>query len=480
MTFTSATVKYSHTLEIQWNGSTWTDASDDLLSATVNAAQPELWRLIPNASPSPPTVATFTVYNGSGDYSPFTNTSGYLTSARGYGVGIRFKVSDGSTTVTLFTGVIEALNIASTTRQEVVINATDLSQSLLQNKLSDSVSAGLNTGEYISQLATTAGVASSSIDDGLFIHPYAWIDEENIAEEMAQVAHSEAGRVFFDAAGTLQFVNLESLIADNVYATSQHTFTTARLDDIAAPFDWGNVYNEVTVSYAPRVAVAGQIVYSLDEAITIAPGATETRTLRHKYPAYSVAIDDITIVDGGAVDVSADVSVSLTERAQTSVIELTNSGATLARVVKLTLTGTALIGNVSKDVTRIAASSDIGTHSDTNRKAYPVRNLIQVQTRGHADFLAAVLLDIMSVVRNTFQWSAPSIPTLAPGYRVTLQDTTAGINRDVYLLSITTKYGGGDLWASYEGIDAKWLSNTGDYFELGSSTLGAVSDLAFY
>lgn len=469
-------------LEIRWDGSTWTDETAYLMDAQGDASIQQIWQLMGGTGVNPPNTAQFTLAWADGRYSPFNSDSdiyAYISANQGYGLATRFSVGlwGGSSYAytTIFTGVIDSLQIASARDGKVTIRATDASAALSQNRISTALTVDTEAGGYISALATLGNVASTDLDPGLYAIPWAWLDNEAIWTEMCLLAQAEGGMIRFDRSGQLLFANAEAWVGE----TSAHTFTVSLMKDLAFTGSWQNVYNRVTAVYADRVAVASETLFSLRDSILIAPGETHTFTAQHK-PAYSTLSYEATITDAMGSDLSASVAVVTTGYAGRTEVAITNNHATAAALVSaFTLSGQYLSGDDDHDVTLDAEDSVAGQPSAGNVKAFRCAGNPYVQTQAQAAFLAEILRDRLKAMRAIYSIAAPGIPTLEPGGAVTVVEAGSGVNCPGFITAVTWTFSGGAYNATYRVVDATgWYLESG-YFEIGVSLLGGSAKL-FY
>lgn len=470
-------------LLVAWDGSTWTNESDYLLSAQGNspAFQP-VWVTTGAVSVSPGQV-TLTMMAADGRYSPF-NAGGPLhadiSPTHGYGKRIQLSVGlwggSGYSYETIFTGRIDAMMTANAATGQVTIRAMDDSAWLQQARLSTQLAQDLDAGAYISQIAALAGITATDIDPGLCLIRDLWLDDEAAFNEMCLLGQAEAGYVMITRAGTLVFENAETWAAKS----SRHTFTVSNFKTLAFNSSWQSIYNRVTVSYADRALVASDDIFSLRGAQTILPGADWTIVAQHK-PVYGSMTYGMTVTDFAGEDMAADVSVTVVPYAQRTKVTVTNNNAYKAAVISVfTLTAMTLSGDDDHEVTRDAPYGALGDPATgTVVKALRLAGNPYLQSEFQAAMLADMLRDRLQYPRATFTIAAPGIPTLEPGDLVTLVESESGVDRTAFITGITWTLGNGTYNAAYQLIDAAdWFPESA-WFELDSSELGEADKL-FY
>lgn len=484
MTWTSATRKIAAKLEIQWNGTTWVDETAFLISAqgSTPTIQP-VW-VTTGAISATPAQLTLTMQGADGRYSPFA-TGGpyyaYLSPTHGYGLRLRFSVGYDDagfgiyTYEYVFTGRIDAIMTTNATSNQVTIRAMDDSAWLQQYRLSTTLDQEMDCGAYISQLATVAGITSTDLDPGLCVIPNLWLDDEAVFNEMCLLGQAEAGYVMFTRTGVLVFENAETWAAK----TSAHTFTVAGFKTLSFTSSWQSIYNRVVVSYADRALVASDEIFSLRAAQVILPGDSVTIVAQHK-PVYGSISYTITVTDYSGVDMTSDITVTTTPYAQRTDITLANGDTTKAAVVStFTLSAMSLSGDDDHEVTRDAPGSALGDPATGTVKALRLAGNPYIQTEFQAAMLADMLRDRLQYPRATFNITAPGIPTLEPGNRVTLAEAESGVSLDGFITGVSWTYSNGAYNATYQVIDGSDWYPAGTWFAFSSSTLGGTHKL-FY
>jgi hypothetical protein len=494
--WTDASYKMSAKLEVQWDGSNWTDESANLLAASGKQAMLQLWQMAGGVAAQPPWDASFAMSNDADRYSA-TNTSSpiysYIADNKGHGIPIRFSMGiddgDGGFTYTrVFTGQIDRIDVISTRDDRVTFTCIDNALPLLQRKVTTTMSLNQRADDWLTVLASEANVAATDFDAGFFEIPFCWCDDENSWTQMCLVAYADCGHLFFDLNGTLTFENAEAWAGDARHNTSQHTFTVSRFKDMGLAFDWSNCYNEVIIEYSPRAQIGQVVLYELDEVVQVLPGATRSDViarLRSPSPTINAPVSgaDYHVVSDAGDDMSEDLSIALTKYAQRVELELENTHSYLvAWLYRFRLTGRPLQGYKALEIKLQASDSDIGDPSSADAKTLRISGNDYIQLAEQAMFVASILRDRIKKARQIYPIKdVPAIPTLQPGDRVTVVESGSEINNEGFIQSITWRYNGRQYRADYEVIDAtSWFLNN-DYFEMDSDVLAPVtSEKVFY
>ena len=466
-------------LEVQWDGTNWTDETSYLMDAGGSLNVPPVWRQLTGIAVFKYGRATFSVRSPSNRFSPHNTGSPiytYIKDNAGYGIPLRFSVAVKDNAGAwqwerVFTGYIDRLSLTSLKYNRMKIQAVDGSHPYLQDKRSTAVLQNYTAGGWIAYLAALVGISSTDLDAGSTKIPYCWLDNENVLNEMAAAAHAEGGVVFFDRNGVLKFYGAESFVKRTELNTAQHGFTVSNMREANARWDWESVYNSVIIPYAPRAAGASATLYTLAHPFSLNAGESKTITAKHKFPALSV--DDAittTILSAAGDDLSASVSVSKTSTAQRSVLTFTNNHSYhTANVLAVSLTGVPLLGNKSEQIERSSVSAVVGEPSVT-KKSLPAANNAYLQSAAQSEPLAAMLIDRLIDLRGAYTITAPMLPALEPYQRITITDADSGLSREAYLTGVRWRFNKGVFDGDYEAIDAAgWYPNldTPGYFEIG-------------
>lgn len=489
MAWTDTTRQINILFEVDWDkNGVYTDESANVVSAQGTMAMLQIWQSIGGNAVQPSWQLSVELKNQSNRYSPLNAASPInadIATNRGYGIPVKLSVKkvDESPTLTeqLFAGYIDSMTVTSTRNRRVTINCLDNSHPILQRKVSTTISQNQYADDWIGTLATAANITSTDLDNGLRQIPYVWLDDENVWAEMCQTANADGGFLYFNRSGQLVFRNSESWFLDTVYNTSQHTFTVSNFLDVAQPFDYTNIYNEVVVVYASRVPTLEDTIYTLPRAFDLLPGESRAITARYRYPVTDYITPtsaDYVIITAGGDDISADVTISVTGSAQRADVVFTNNNASdVAIISQFKIRGYPLIGEDADQKKYQATDSDIGNPTTGELKSFRVTGNAYVQTVEQADLLAMMLRDRLKKGRQSFTVQAQAIPTLEPGYLVTV---SAAVDVLCYIQSINWSIQNGKYHATYNLIEATDWFIYSDYYELGTDAPNATTSQRIY
>ena len=337
--------------------------------------------------------------------------------------------------------------------------------------------------------------AEQLFDRGMMVLPWVWLDDDTIWDEMSYVAEAQLGRVWFDKDGNLHFDDGSHFVKpnDNSYddaTVSQHTFTTGNVQSIDSSFSMGSIFNHIVVEYHPRYVGTWQVIYEASEPIIIRPGASHTTRCEFRYPIYEApygyhGIDTLGITisacTAGGVDLSSDISYTLTTYATYAEVVLTNDNDNFsAYVYQLDIEGQPLLSD-QPDKYEVEDTTSITQYG---RRTWRIANPY-IQTYHHAemvgDYLLARCKDPIHVVRIA---GARGVPWLEVGDRVLVQDTLTDIDDYFFLTHIRWSFAPGSPYtmdiAAMKASDI--FPYLDEYFVLGTNIYGrpAGTDIGLY
>jgi hypothetical protein len=332
-----------------------------------------------------------------------------------------------------------------------------------------------------------AAFTPTDFDDGLHIIPYCWLDgdkDENIWQEMSRAVQSEGGLIHFNRYGTLIFKNREAMATDADHTTSQYTFTVDRFDDvrIGETKAYESVSNEVIVKYEPRALSAECVLFHRDGEINLSPGEAVTETCRLQYPALIVLVPvaqtDYKCKDYTGKNLNSSLGLSYTKYAQKIEVTWTNNHASRNMIIRnFQFRGMPIKGRKTAEVKLQAADSPLGDPvADPGKaKSWPLGDNVYVQTQEQAQALATENIDRLKIPRSIFRVvNVPIIPHLELYDRVTLQETTTGIDMDCFILEIHPQGKPGVWKGDYLLIEIGAWYKYSDYFELGVDAISGT------
>src|SRR3990167_3010690 len=492
-------------LRIDWNmDGTYTDESTYLISAdgSMRLANPEdsitSGRGIVDS-------ASVTLDNATGPFSPL-NTASAITAdiANGgaYHVPMYLRVSvDGVPNYSrVFTGVLKIPSeLGATSRQHptITFDCRSWDEVILQQRVStlQSVFAaiyddGYTEEEIIARWLTDAGMTDGveftsqafggtpTLDPGLWIIPWAWLDDESPITDIWQLAAAAGGRFYADPDGVFRYENA----AHWLYAphpTSQATLTKADFVTLTPWYDDQELYKAVEVEVSPRELLDSSVVWKSDTVETIPPAANRTIVARMRQPAYTLTTPaqgtDFVAITSGGTDISSSVTVTIptaTKYAQRVSLLCTNNHAThAANLVVLQLRGQAVDGarrgSEAKTSTNAFWVKGARTNWGRTGRTRSLSSNPYIQATAQGAMLAEFLRDRMELPRLSFSVkNVNGIPARRLGDRLTLTDADVMTSsRYCFLTEISWDLGRQGFRQGYVGVDATTLyPYSGSYF----------------
>jgi hypothetical protein len=482
-------------LQIAWNGTSWIDETAYLVTARgeCKLTAPGSAIMSPRGIVNSMSLTLLNEKDASTGrrYSPL-NTTGplyaHLSGGGAYHRPVTFDVKiDGGSWVRVFTGVVKipregvptpkgesTVTIECRTRDELLLQ---IKASTSQARLVSNNTAGVTEAEIIAQWLAHSEVAwpagNTVIDSGMFIIPWAWLDDESALEEMWTLAAAAGGRLYCNASGNLVYENMAHWLH---HATSGETLTRDDYRDLRYRYEDGDLFSEITVEASPRKPDDQQVLWEPEEEQQVPAGGTLAVTARLKYPAYSITGISYQGVTLGGSNISSDVTCTHTDYAQRIELVFSNANATYAaRLYKLQVQGRPVVGEPVLEERRTSEAAFWTGRTKRNRS---LRSNVYVQTRAHAAAVAEFLRDVHQTPRLFYNVTgAQGLPSRALGDRITISDSeTMSASRDAYIVGLQWSFGAQGFWQDIELVDAAgtFQYTLDEYFIISTDTLGSA------
>ena len=379
-----------------------------------------------------------------------------------------------------------ALCQASTTLQ-VDVSADDYITNIAQlADAADDVMSGVPSDTPVSVFDSLTG--GGQVEYGMIPMDYAWMDDESVWREMADVAEAQLGRVYFDKAGNFRFEDGAHLVAPvNVLgkahrgadlidpATSQFTFDTSDFGACNPEYDYNSLFNHVIVEYFPRYVSVTQSVYEASETYVIPPEGSLTVKAEFRYPVSSVvtpvAETDYQANTSSGRDMNADLTLTLANYATFSQITMANANADYAMYMTvLQLRGTPVLPYPACKY-EVEDTASIGIYGRRTKKI----NNPYIQSYRHAQMVGDYLLArFKSPVQQVSLTGCRGVPWLECGDRVTVESDNLDDTYNEYLIGrIAWSYGPNQPYRmDFDLLRASDLFSITDYFVVGVSVYG--------
>jgi len=482
----------AYRLYIAWDGTNYVAESARLLQASGE-----------NRLTSPDAIGsgrgivdrcTLELDNRDGRYSPLNSGGALYANIQAGGaynrpMYLEVSIDGGSNYYKVFTGVIKIPQETTPTPTKpatVTIDCRSVDELLLGRRMSISIAdlqmqsaAGYTEGDTIAYWVQLAG-KSATADDGVFVLPYAWMDDESVLEEIWQIAAATGGRFYADPDGTFRYEDMTHWLKAP-HTTSQETFTRADFQELQPVYSDGELYNSVTVEASARTLGASDVLWEPDEPVTIPPSSTKAITCRYRQPAYSANFPSWKAATAGGIDKTSDVTVTVTASyVQRMEISITNAATEAVTLHPFNLAGVALTGGPTQEETRTSAANGSNSAWWTSRgttRSKAIRGNAYIQTRAQAGTLAHFLLRRSEAPRLTYKLKGcPGKSSRRCGDLVTINDTAIMSSaRNAFISAINWRLTQNGFTQDIEALDASGLypyQATG-YFILGTNKLGA-------
>jgi hypothetical protein len=265
------------------------------------------------------------LHNADGRYSPLNTGSAIYSYISGGGayhrpMYLEASINGGTNYYRVFTGVIKLPQERTPTPNQIAtvsIECRSKDELLLGRRMSTTATsmasanaAGYTEGDVIAAWLTAAGI-SATVDEGMFVIPWAWMDDESILEEIWQLAAACGGRFYCDPDGTYRFEDVTHWLK-SPHATSQETITRDDFTDLTPSYSDTELYSTITVETSPRQAGALDKLWEPDETVIVPPSTTKTMTARLRQPASLINSPTYSAATAGGNDITSSVTVSMT------------------------------------------------------------------------------------------------------------------------------------------------------------------------
>jgi len=519
----------TYVLLIDWNGDNdFSDTGEDVTSRTLSVE----WRRgndyasqLVGKAVAGSLVAELN--NESGDYSTF-NTSSPLAGNLVPGRKVKLTGNDGSTTTTLWAGFLDSIepipSVAGANKARLkaigpfgFLNKFEVSTAMLGNK---------KAGELVGAVLDVAGWSEDDrdLDTGIVTFPRFWVERVKTFDALRIIEETETGLLEESAAGNIVYRDRHARSKDTRSTTSQATYSDAS----GASLSYSHVeqidplkfiYNELRATLQlhsgswilDTSALGTQTVLAGDAAVlwthpetgptspSIFAGATQIFTAA--YPTSGSGITSAAVdfwtgltattdylandsADGTGTNRTANITVSLTKRAQSMDIALTNGHSATVYVTKLQAQGHAVTVQDPVEITAIDATSQTAF----GKRTYPHPGKFvpdSAEAQNWANFHISAWKDPVPLLRLTMVGNR-STATLTDIYTreisdlvtvVATNDAGLGINEDFFVEQVHHQL---DAQLNHRAtFTLSQASGYAGFFIIGESSLGNTTRLAY-
>lgn len=452
-------------LEIRWNGVNWVDESAYLIAASGSKALTgpgEGLLGLGNGGAS----AEVTLDNRAGRYS--VRRAGSQAATYGlYGKQVRISAGYyyGSTPeyVRVFTGLVQDVAEAEA-KGTVRLALSDMAAAYEQIKVSTPLYTNQRTDEWIGTLCSALGLSSYSLERGIGLIPYCWLEEDFALAEIRAAAQSEGGVAFFDDEGTLRFWTATHWIG----AASVATLTTATYGEMQPVTDYRNVANVVGVEYQPRQPGRPSVVHQLERPVYVPPSGSRTVTVLFRLPLAVFQGYSMRATAGGD-DRSSDITIApaTPQYAGSWVVTFTNASTRQGLwVTSFDVYGEPLVGRPAEQYVHDASGSGPVWRRD-------IRGNVDIQTEAQARMLAAMMANRLSTPRLSLALTdMRANPLFELGDVVTVSGTRTGVSTTGIITGIQWRFAR-SYRMDLEIVDFSGFYAYSDYWKLGTTNLNS-------
>lgn len=335
-------------------------------------------------------------------------------------------------------------------------------------------------------------VGTADFETGMFIIPFAWMDDATVWAEFQDIAESQLGRLWYDKDGALHFDDGTHWVTAGGDAWDDPSVAQATLSmkflDCSPQYEFSNVYNHIKVRYtAYDISAAATTVYTCREVLVVPPSTTITYWGEMEKPVQTYGTGNTLTattdsetspywaISAGGTVMNASVTITPSYYTQRVSFSIANADTTYtAYIVKLTLEVTnPLLAQSSDNVVTVEDATSIAQHGRSTMTIDSRYIQTQVQAKIAADYLLSRFKDPVQIVTLT---GVPARPWLEVGDRVDVTETAgSGIDGDYFIGRMQWAYGGGGYTQTLSLLSVADLFplTASDYFIIGTSVYGS-------
>lgn len=474
-------------LLIAWDGVSWTDESEYLVSATgtFSFAAPADFLVSGGGIVN---SANITLSNAADRYVARMSALDFFQRH------VRLAVNVGSGMERIFSGVINGVQMTAPnpgTASQLVLQCQTMEGPYLQRKfdlsLADFVAMHTSPNterEWFQLICDRLSIPLTRVfDTGMVNIPWLWADDESALEEMWKAAAAAGGVIYTNVLGHLVYKNASS-IAKDIVAPKETLSRTANSYSIATlDVNQDDLYSDVVVEVSTRsISDVEQLWTPEDYADLVVPplGSLVVNAVFDD-PAYSIESIEWEAKSSSGGSMTSSVTMTHEDFAQKSKITFTNANSSTAAIIPyIRVNGSPVSGRVSFERT---ANSVNSFWTNRDRRTRSVRSNVYIQTPVQGKFLADIILAESEVPRAIVQLNGlPGKPSRFIGDVVVIQDTrvkTTNIVGQIEQMSwsLTNTYQQSITVQDFANIYP--YANTPGYFIVGTDAVCGAERLFF-
>lgn len=444
--------------------------------------------------------ASFTMLNTGRRFSPTASAvvaSGglreHIQNGKFYGKKVRLTVTINGTVFTVFRGFIKKISENSRTIDgvgTVTFSCATEDAAIMNRKLNTPVSdtksyydTGKDEGELIVRTLTLAGLSDGThfvsqtyggtptIDRGLFTIPWYWLDSESPIEDCWTLAAACGGRFYYSTAdGKYHYDNAQAF-AFGEAGTVQTTVDESNAKKVNPAYSDKDLAKKVQVTVRPRRIGESTVLWEPDEVIRILPGSSVTLEAKLDSPVYSFDQLKIIATNTGGFQITNDLSVSSTYYSQSIKFVITNNGIYHAFLRTFQLIGRGIEGGETTTVS--FPSLDTTFWASRDGKERSISDNPYIQTTAQAEAICQLLANRQGYFTNGYEVSTyKGTKFLRVGWRVTVSNTTLGINEEVLITKMSWRLSEGNFEQDLTcfSVGNIYHYTPGSYFLIGTNS----------
>lgn len=429
------------------------------------------------------TGGRFSVNNSLSPLFSYINNGGFLQ--RKVIVGITL---DGLSTV-LFRGYVKSIDEEIHTTSKVgTVNVKCRSQDDIYKGMQSSSLASItknvlfeqyDESEIIKRILEAAGLVDNihfrsqaysnpTLDRGLFVIPYFWLDKESPIEDCWLLANACSGRFFYNANDGLLYYKNAFEYGKERGGTSQATLTESNVADFTYESIDQDLIESVSVTARPRYITDTQEIWTSEKPIRIYPSETITIDADINNPIVEYNSNSYTLTSASGQLVTSGITVVPTVYSQSIKFQVTNSTNRLLFLRNFTVLGRQLEPLDNIDYARTSSSSFWSTRNGSEKK---INANAYVQTFAQAKSLGDIVLDRQSQFSPKMRVSRYKGSTvLKLGDRVTVNITNRVPTSEFIITSVKWSLSSSGFYQDFELLKADGLYglSTTSYFIIGT------------
>jgi hypothetical protein len=239
--------------------------------------------------------------------------------------------------------------------KKLTIYVWDISDKFSETIYSNDLLVSKRTDELLTEIMNKLGIGSSEydFDIGEIVVGVSFFGGETARVLIEKITQAERGRIFISNTGKLVFWS-KTTAKRNAVNPVETLSTSKNIEKIDPSFNWDDLVKTVVVkSIQRKIANSLEVIFNLQVSEGLNAGQSKTffcdyadQITLENFPATDVQTPISTTdylandsEDGTGTDRTADISISISKLANTSIVEITNNHSAPVYLTKLQLRG---------------------------------------------------------------------------------------------------------------------------------------------